>query len=110
MAEQKPFTVVRLQDLSWPASLQLPNSRFRLFVAADSRDSSTDAISEFVLAALQRGMVYCCAGGPGCERFHDIVDEIVVEDGLSERRFVGPTTADVIMTTWHADESLEEAL
>ena len=55
---------------------------------------------------------WCIAacGGAGCERFHDIIDDIVVEDGLSERRFVGATPNDVIMTTWHANESLEEAL
>jgi hypothetical protein len=75
-----------------------------------SRDSSVNAVSEFVLAALQQGMVYCCVWGPGCEGFHDIIDDIVVEDGLSERRVVGATPNDVIMTTWHANESLEEAL
>jgi hypothetical protein len=110
MGEQKRFTVVELPDLKWPTSLQLPSRRFGLFVAADSRDSSVDAVSEFVLTALQQGMVYCCVWGPGCERFHDIIDDIVVEDGLSERRFVGATPNDVIMTTWHANESLEEAL
>jgi len=110
MPEQKRLTVLQLPDLRWPASLQFPSSRFRLFVAADSRDSSVDMVSEFVLAALQQGMVYCCAWGPGCERFHDIIDEIVVEDGLGERRFVGPIPDDAIMTTWHADESLQEAL
>ena len=110
MTEQKRFMVVELPDLRWPTSLPLPCRRFRLFVAADSHDTSVDAVSSFVIAALQKGAVYCCAWGPGCERFHDILDEAVVEDGLRERRFVGPSPSDVIMTTWHADESLEEAL
>ncbi len=56
-------------------------------------------------------MVYFCAWGPGCERFHDIVDEIIADDGVSGRnRFLPPTSDDVVMTTWHAHETLEEAL
>jgi hypothetical protein len=93
------FTVVELPNLKWPTSLQLPGSRFRLFVAADRRDGNDNAVSEFVSAALQQDMVYCCVWGPGCERFHDIIDDVVVEEGLSERRFVGATPNDVIMTT-----------
>jgi len=55
-------------------------------------------------------MVYFCVWGRGCERFHDIVDEIVVADELGNRKFAGPLGNDVVMTTWHDDESLEEAL
>jgi hypothetical protein len=54
-------------------------------------------------------MVYFCAWGPGCERFHDIVDQVIVEDGIG-RRFVPPTPRDAVMTTWHDRESLEDAL
>jgi hypothetical protein len=55
-------------------------------------------------------MVYFCAWGRNCERFHDIVDEVILEDDLGEHRFVGPTENDVVMTTWHKDETLEEAI
>jgi hypothetical protein len=55
-------------------------------------------------------MVYFCSWGPGCERFHDIVDELIAEDDVSERSFAGPTKNDVVMTTWHERDSLEEAL
>jgi hypothetical protein len=110
MLEQEHFSVIRLPDLKWPESLRLRKKRFRLFIAADSRGSSTDAVSQFVSGALQQGMVYCCLWGPGCERFHDIVDDVVAEDGRNECRFVGPGPGDAIMTTWHSDESLEQAL
>ena len=60
------------------------------------------------LWALRSGMVYFCAWGPGCERFHDIVDEVVVEDQMGERIFVGNNESDTIMTTWHDDEPLHE--
>ena len=42
--------------------------------------------------------------GPDCERVHDIIDEAVVS------RNPGETDEDVIMTTWHEDETIEEAL
>jgi hypothetical protein len=110
MADKKHLRVVLLPDLRWPELLQMQSKRFRLFVAADTSDVGTDTLSQFVVEALQRGMVYCCLWGKGCERFHDIVDDVVVEDELNDRRYVGPTSGDVIMTTWHSDESLEEAL
>lgn len=110
MEEEKRFAVIQLPQLEWPTSTALPSSRFLLFVAADITDISADAISEFASAALSRGMVYFCAWGRDCGRFHDIVDEVVVEDELGERRFVGPTASDVVMTTWHEKETLEEAL
>jgi hypothetical protein len=110
MAHEKQFAVLQLDELKWPPSLQLPSRRFRLFIAADTSEASTQLISEFALAALNSGMVYFCSSGPGCERFHDIVDEVVTEDSIGESRFAGPASTDVVMTTWHEHETLEEAL
>ncbi len=110
MTEGQDFAVIQLPVLKWPTTLGLPAKRFRLFVAANVKDTSTDVLSDFASAALSNGMVYFCAWGRDCERFHDIVDEVVVEDDLDERRFSGPTASDVVMTTWHEDENLEEAL
>ena len=110
MEAEKRFEVIQVHDLNWSRALEVPSRRFRLFVAADINNVSTQAISDFALAALSKGMVYFCSWGPGCERFHDIVDEVVVEDDLSQQKFSGPKTGDVVMTTWHAHETLEEAL
>lgn len=110
MAEETEFAVIELNHLTWPESLKLPTKRFRLFIAADTTSTSTDEISDFADAALARGMVYFCAWGPGSERFHDVVDEIIVGDELAERKFVAPTAKDRVMTTWHANETFEEAL
>jgi hypothetical protein len=106
----KHFAVVPVNKLQWPLLLQLPSRRFRLFVAADARKESAQAISDFAFEALSRGMVYFSSWGPDCERFHDIVDEVVIADDLSESGFAGPSSHDVIMTTWHDDETLEEAV
>jgi hypothetical protein len=73
-------------------------------------DIRAEAIVAFARAALTNGMVYLCAWGAGCERFHDLVDEIVVADDIGERLYAGPKDQDTIMTTWHENETLEEAL
>ena len=104
------FQVIESDTLSWPATFAAPTTRFRLFVAADVTDCSTELISKFVLAALKRGMVYFCGWGPDCERFHDIVDEEIVADDIGERMFAAKNGHDTIMTTWHATHTLEEAL
>jgi hypothetical protein len=110
VSNQKPFLVLRLDSLKWPRDIQIPVKRFRLFVAADASHANVDALSDFALSALQAGMVYFCSWGPDCERFHDIVDEVAVEDAIGERLYVGKHPSDVIMTTSHDDEPLEEAL
>ncbi len=110
MADASYFAVVESATLQWPTSLRLPSRRFRLFVAADASGSTTEEISAFAHAALSAGMVYFCAWGRDAERFHDLVDAVSIEDELGDRRFAPPTPNDVIMTTWHDDETLEEAL
>ncbi len=111
MADGHQFAVIGLEHLAWPESLRLPGPRFRLFVAADTSRAEVGEISRFAEAALAAGMVYLCAWGPGCGRFHDIVDEVLADDAVSDaRRFTPPTDHDVVMTTWHEHESLEEAL
>jgi hypothetical protein len=103
--------VVELARLTWPVALQIPMGRFRLFVAADTTATTTEALADFAYTSLKRGMVYFCAWGPSCKRFHDIVDEVIVEDALGERQFAGPKVGnDTVMTTWHERDTLDEAL
>ena len=104
------FKVVDLPSLIWPSNLSIPSKRFRLFVAADTKNSTVDALSAFAYSALEKGMVYFCSWGPDCERFHDIVDEVILGDNLGERRFVGPDESAFVQTTWHANHELDEAL
>lgn len=75
MSEDKHFAVIQLPELKWPTSVEVSGNRFRLFVAADITEVSTDLVSQFAAAGLGKGMVYFCAWGRDCERFHDIVDE-----------------------------------
>jgi len=110
MKQEKRFAVIQVPNLNWPVLLQIPSRRFRLFVAADVTGVSTQAIADFAVAALNMGMVYFCSWGQDCERFHDIVDEVLIADDLAEQKFSRPSNDDVVMTTWHADDTLEEAL
>lgn len=103
------FNVVDLPSLIWPSDITIPSKRFRLFVAADTENNPVDVVSTFAYAALGKGMAYFSSWGPGCERFHDIVDEVILEDDLGDRRFVGSDES-VCMTTWHAKHELDEAL
>jgi hypothetical protein len=106
----KKHLVRECDSLAWPSDFQIQSKRFRLFVAADVVGTKTETIFEFAQNALKAGMVYFCAWGPGCEKLHDIVDEQIVANELAESGSVGPSEADTVMTTWHQDESLEEAL
>lgn len=56
---------------------------------------------------VELGAAYFCNWGPGCSRFHDMIDLAII--GIEERR---PDNAQgfVIMTSWHEKESVEEAL
>jgi len=53
---------------------------------------------------LDRGCVYLCVWGHGCEHVHDTMDDIVLERELNG----GPEQT--IMSTWHDKQSLEEAV
>lgn len=75
-----------------------------LFIAMDARPMSINEISNIANWALDQGAVYVSVWGPDCERVHDIIDEVLVD------RSHDATDEDVIMTTWHDDETLEEVL
>lgn len=84
--------------------IQLSSKYFVCFLGWDSTNATTEAISQVAEILLKSGCVYICACGDGCERVHDIFDEVSVG--------VNPALDDdpVIMTTWHKEESLDDAL
>jgi hypothetical protein len=110
MASENRFNVVDLPSLIWPSDVLIPTKRFRLFIAADIKTTTVDAVSVFARTALEKGMVYFCGWGPDCERFHDLVDQVILEDDLGARRFVGPDDSAFVVTTWHTNDNLDEAV
>lgn len=89
-----------------PAELGLPSPHFVCLIAWDSTDATVDEVSDLASSLLANGASYVCAWGPGCERVHDIFDEVDVERTLE----AGSSSDDCVMTTWHAKEQLSEAL
>ncbi len=89
-----------------PSQLGLSSSNFYCIIAWDSERADVETISRFAESLIREGAAYFCTWGPGCERVHDIIDEI---DSYPFNDLGSPESS-VIMTTWHAEDSLEEAL
>jgi hypothetical protein len=99
----------RFHTIASPALEKIPEALpdvsryFCLFLAIDAVDLSNASILSTARKLVERGAVYVCVWGSDCERVHDCFDE---QSPIEE----SPGQNDVVMTTWHGDESLEEAL
>jgi hypothetical protein len=96
-----------LELVTLPATLdwdELDQQKFVCLCAIDASSISSDALSGFCSQLVDRGCAYFCAWGPDCERLHDIMDRRVIGDNPPET-YIG-----CLMTTWHARESLAEAV
>jgi hypothetical protein len=69
----------------------------------DAAHVDRDRIAALGKKLIDQGMVYLCTWGPGCNRVHDIFDEVEIERDVS-------TDDAFLMTTWHEDEGLDDAL
>jgi hypothetical protein len=83
----------------------LPDPHFACFIAWDARNVSTEGVAAVVERLLSGGAASISAWGPDCERVHNIADNIRSSVGDS-----GDRSDSVVMTTWHDNESLEDAL
>ena len=79
-----------------------PARRFGCFLAMDASRVGDEMIRELIRALLSAGAAYFATWGPGCQRVHDLID--------AERPEDEPGPDDVVMTTWHDDEDLDEAI
>jgi hypothetical protein len=95
---------LRIPDFeAWPRALPVGPS-FQLFLALDGRQFGNQEIRDFARRALEQGMVTASVWGPDCERVHDLIDDAIIDTRAGE------TTGSVILTIWHADDTLEAAL
>ena len=77
---------------------------FTLLLAMEG-DRYSDAVLSALAESFRRGgLAYLCAWGPGCSRVHDVFDLEFVDEDIR-----GVEGGDV-MTTWHEEEPLAEAL
>jgi hypothetical protein len=98
-----PLFSESVRDFHALGDLPLPSAHTVLFIAADTREVSVDTISRAAERLLASGLIWICAWGPACERVHDIFDAVHIGDGSVEPSFT-------LMSTWHSEEALEEAL
>jgi hypothetical protein len=84
----------------WPREPPWSSAGFGLLVAADH---AVDA-KAIAKDAVARGVAFVCTWGPGCAIVEEAFDEAIVSSGREE------TKDDVVLTTSHAEESLEEVL
>jgi hypothetical protein len=96
---ERALYVTQIPSLAdWPDTIDEPKPHFAAFVAADSSPASEGELRAFARRLLAQGAVHVSAWGPGCERLHDAFD--------AESEGSTPPIA----TTWHADDTLDEAL
>jgi len=111
----KQLYICACNSISEVANKITPTSRcFGLLLAMDARQIDSRKISDLADKILGAGLVYLCAWGPDCERVHDLFDERYLTRELGPGPWIDQKETskwdDVVMTTWHDDESLEEAL
>lgn len=94
-----------LDSVAPPAAFGLRDGeKFTCFCAMDARGTDTRTIANFCSILLSLGCAYFCTWGPDCERVHDIMDRQVIGENPPD------TYLGCVMTTWHENDSLEEAL
>jgi hypothetical protein len=102
---RKRFHALRLASLDqWPATLTGVAPSFGLLLACDADPAAPGVIADAAGKALASGVGYVVAWGPGCEKVHDAFDETYVLMKLEQPDLPS------VMTTWHTDDSLDEAL
>ncbi|MGB8130408.1 MAG: hypothetical protein WCG81_11505 [Candidatus Angelobacter sp.] len=87
-----------------PALIHPSNAHFVLFLAIDGREIDSETIYSVSEKLLDQGMVYTCVWGPDCESVHDSIDQ------PKFRRQPECTDGNVVITTWHAEEPISEAV
>ena len=80
----------------------LDSLHFGVLLAWDCASESPEVLSRIAEKLISLGGVYFCCWGNGCELLHDSIDHAAME--------IDVHSDPVLMTTWHADESLRETL
>lgn len=92
-------TVSTLEDI--PRALGSCSPHFILLLAIDASSIEDDRIRKLANALISRGLAGVSVWGPDCSRVHDLFDEARDPEETDER---------VVVTTWHDNESIEDAV
>lgn len=86
------------------SNLNLSSKYFGVLFACDAREIEDAIVYSLARSLLADGMRYFCSWGRDCERVHDLVDDVIIENVPDE------TEDSVIITMWFDEKSLDEAL
>lgn len=104
-ATGRRFFSLGLGELAqWPVDLSGVTAPFGLLLVCDVSGERTSALATVAEKALASGAAYIAAWGPDCERVHDIFDETLIS------LFLNRGDTGTVVTTWHAHESLDDAV
>ncbi len=92
-------TALTMEDI--PAILESCSPHFILLIAIDASSIGNERISRIARSLISRGLAGISIWGSDCSRVHDLF--------LGERD-PKETDASVVVTTWHDDEPLSEAV
>ena len=105
-AWERDLFLLELNDIGEvPGNLRFLSRYFVCLLAWDAREASADEIRSVGQNLIDQGAAYFCLWGADCERVHDLIDEV---EALREE--ANPDDQSVIMTSWHRDEPLSEAI
>lgn len=96
--ERDLFFIAAPEIADIPPAFTFPSQNFAALLVTDSTRIADEALATFSTSFVRAGCSYFCSWGPDCERAHDIFERQCLD--------IDP----VIMTTWHADEPLDEAI
>lgn len=99
---ERPVYSVGISEYSSLSDLLLPSQRSVVFLASSASCIDTKTIFSAATSLLENGCVCICTWGDDCERVHDIFDDASVQAGTVE--------GSSLMSTWHSDESLSDAI
>lgn len=91
--------VLNLDDIV--SMLETVSTNYCLFLAIDATTIPDEIIRSAAKSLIERGLAYFCVWGPDCERVHDLLDQ---------ERIREEPEGQCVITTWHAKESLPDAL
>jgi hypothetical protein len=103
LPEIELLSVASLQELA--ASLPRTTPWFTLLLVSDEPAADPETLARQLRPLVDSGLAYLCTWGQGCEELHDAVDAIVAQKEQAE----GPLPY-TLMSTWHSDEPLGEAV
>ena len=101
---ERNLFVLELDSASDLRLLELPGEHFACLIAWDSCGESPQVVEQFARQVVGAGAAYVCCWGTECESVHDAFDTV---DSYPN---IGAPDGQVIITAWHSDEPLYEAI